>query len=305
MKKLGILAAAAAMLWSCAPDVTMHPEAYVEKGVSLVQKGNYEKAVEQYTAVIDRYCEHSEAYALRAVALAKLGRTDEALSDLVHSLRNGVDEVNAAVLQELAATCSESLEDALKNECTIYQTAGLMYSIGASAETGGRLKDALNAYRVAAGLDEVYAVDAERLADAESTEGNSDWEYFTRTLPDGTSYTNLRVLDPYMGGEVPAEAAGKPVPSLAGNSVTVSGPHAPSLVAEDYPELAKALGVEGTVTLRVSVNSDGSARYVRLVTPVHFSLDSESVRLASAYDWSDLCGGRAVTYILPVNWKLK
>ena len=304
MRRIVILAVAVALSFSCTPDVTMHPDAFLKRGSILVQKGQYEKAVEQYSAVIDRYCEHSEAYALRAAALAELGRTDEAVGDLVHSLRNGVDERNASVLKAMALTCSEEIEGALKNECTVCQTSGLMSAIGLSAETAGRPKDALNAYKVAAGIDGTCAADAERLASAEGETGASDGEYFTRLQPDGTPYTNLRILDPYMGGEVPAAAAGRTVPTYGGNAPSVQSSQRVSLMRGEYPPLAKALGIEGTVTVRVSVSPTGTVRSVRLVAPVHFTLDSETVRLAYDYDWSSVCEGKSMTYVLPVEWKL-
>ena len=76
-----------------------------------------------------------------------------------------------------------------------------------------------------------------------------------------------------------------------------------------YPEIAKENGVQGRVTLRFTVNADGSVSNVKVLRGVDPSLDQEAVRVVSSSpNWTP---GRQrdravkVTYTFPVVFQLR
>ena len=76
-----------------------------------------------------------------------------------------------------------------------------------------------------------------------------------------------------------------------------------------YPEVSKAAGEQGRVTLQFTVGSDGAVRDVKVLRSASEALDAEAVRvISSSPDWEP--GKRdgkavAVTYTFPVVFKLK
>ena len=76
-----------------------------------------------------------------------------------------------------------------------------------------------------------------------------------------------------------------------------------------YPEIAKENGVQGRVTLRFTVNADGTVSNVKVLRGVDSSLDKEAVRVVSSSPkWKP---GRQrdravkVTYTFPVIFQLR
>ena len=77
----------------------------------------------------------------------------------------------------------------------------------------------------------------------------------------------------------------------------------------NYPEIAKENGVQGRVTLQVTVNTDGSVSDVKVLRGVDSSLDKEAVRIVSqSPKWTP---GKQrerpvkVTYVFPVIFQLR
>lgn len=287
----------AASLTSCGgSDALMHPEKVLQRGSKAAARGNTEKAVALYDAVIDTYCEYGDAYALRAAATGSS-------ADIVRSFTDGVSDTNVKVLREMAGAMTDKIAGDFKTECMTWQSPAVMYGLGETYESAGRTKDAYNAYRVAAMLDATYFKDEARTSAAAEEAGATDHEYFSREMPDGSTYFNLRATDPFWGN-APAATASKRIENARKAKEMASGIENPVLSRGSYPPLAKKRGIEGKVTARVNVNADGKVVNVRIMEGVHFTLDSETVRLIRNADWKSLCHGRPATFVIPVDWQL-
>lgn len=287
----------AASLSSCGgSDAIMHPEKVLQRGSRAADKGNIEKAVSLYDSVIDAYCECGDAYALRAAATSSA-------KDIVRSFTDGVSETNVSILRQLAPGMTEDIAGEFKTECMTWQSPAVMYGLGETYENSGRIKDAYNAYRVAAMLDANYFKDEARTSSAAEEEGRTDYEYFSRIMPDGSEYFNLRATDPYWGNDAAATSARKAETAAQARAMS-SQVNSPLKPGSYYPELARKRGIQGTVTARVSVAPDGQIKNVRIMEGVHFTLDSETVKLIRSTDWRSACQGKSVTFVVPVAWKL-
>lgn len=76
-----------------------------------------------------------------------------------------------------------------------------------------------------------------------------------------------------------------------------------------YPEIAKENGIQGRVTVRATINTDGSLTDIMVVRGVDPSLDKEAIRVVSqSPKWKPgKQGGKAVpvTYNFPVNFQIR
>ena len=76
-----------------------------------------------------------------------------------------------------------------------------------------------------------------------------------------------------------------------------------------YPEIAKENGIQGRVTVRATINTDGSLTDIMVVRGVDPSLDKEAIRVVSqSPKWKPgKQGGKAVpvTYNFPVTFQIR
>ena len=75
----------------------------------------------------------------------------------------------------------------------------------------------------------------------------------------------------------------------------------------DYPMAAMKSGKEGNVTVRFTVNTDGSVSNVKVVKGLEPNLDAEAVKVVSKFKgWTPaMKGGKAVTMDYEVNCNFK
>ena len=76
-----------------------------------------------------------------------------------------------------------------------------------------------------------------------------------------------------------------------------------------YPEIAKENGIQGRVTVRATINTDGSLTDIMVVRGVDPSLDKEAIRVVSqSPKWEPgKQGGKAVpvTYSFPITFQIR
>jgi tetratricopeptide (TPR) repeat protein len=88
---------------------------YYMRGIAYMERGEYDKAVEDYTVTIRLKPELEEAYNNRAIAHSSAGRYDEALKDLDTALAIGPEKVrvylNRAFTHVLLDDCASAVAD--------------------------------------------------------------------------------------------------------------------------------------------------------------------------------------------------
>ena len=89
MKRL-ILIALALFISACAAHPTPKPEdnaeAYFVRGVTYARKGQYDKAIADFTKAIELNPRHAEAYINRGLAYKNTGQYDQAISDCTKAI---------------------------------------------------------------------------------------------------------------------------------------------------------------------------------------------------------------------------
>ena len=109
---------------------------------------------------------------------------------------------------------------------------------------------------------------------------------------------------------VESQSAETPQPSVAPRQARVDAPPRPkSKIKPDYPKGARQRGEQGSVTLEIRVNEEGTVDSVKVVASCGFAeLDEEAVRATKAARFTPARSGReavASTARLKLDFKLK
>ena len=210
-----------------------HPTPYMQKGASLIAKGKYKDAVNQFDKVIGKWCEYGAAYDYRCFCNIQLGNIDAAVDDLVRALRTGKErEKSMEMFDKLSVLATDDVIETLLAECAVNPLRrNLYYYLGLAYQAAGNADKATEAF-------------------AESAK-----EY-------GGFKVRSRIYTPSFFKSSDSGEFGRWIRTQM-----------------RYPDIAKANEYDGSVKCSFWIDENGNVKDVRVVSDVHYDMDSQLVRV--------------------------